>query len=437
LIDTYFRERVLDTETLGQVPSLQAFLAARPGPGYQDLATHALYALGAGIFRDKNYTVWTIFDPRGKLLLSYPTAPQPHGSYLVPPEDMQQVRTHTSFISSVYFTPATNKASVDIYSPIITPAPQQFLGFMRATLNLDYIWSIVRKDLRSNGDGSYAFILDHDGIRIADNNPARLFQAVAQPSPATQQLMSQEERYGTSDKVSLLADSVISGQNHDTPVSTSFQAQPAGEHGTFQVVRYASSLVPWNYFVLSPLRTVTAVADRQLLFTGLIALMVSILFTLVGLILGRRITYPILRAVEHLRNSSQSLTTLAVKQQDAASEQMWVVDSSQVGLQSVQYYTDATRVAASRLSQTGRELVHNWHNMNAHVAIQRLEQMIVAAQYIENATTYQSESNQNLATALKVATQVSEQLAQGATSATDAAGQLEQVVKNLRDVVGK
>jgi len=44
---------------------------------------------------------------------------------------------------------------------------------------------------------------------------------------------------------------------------------------------------------------------------------------------------------------------------------------------------------------------------------------------------------QKLATAIKVTTQVNEQLADGAISASDAASQLEQVVNELRQVVGR
>jgi X-X-X-Leu-X-X-Gly heptad repeat protein len=66
-----------------------------------------------------------------------------------------------------------------------------------------------------------------------------------------------------------------------------------------------------------------------------------------------------------------------------------------------------------------------------------LEQIVTASRYIEEATNHQSSSNQKLATALKVATQVTEQLAAGATSATDAASQLEDVVQQLRSVVGR
>jgi hypothetical protein len=117
---------------------------------------------------------------------------------------------------------------------------------------------------------------------------------------------------------------------------------------------------------------------------------------------------------------------------------MWVVDSSQVGLQSVQYYTQAIKVAARQLSALGTELEQRQTQLvDVRTAMQALERFIVAARYIENAAEYQEASNQKLATALKVATQVTEQLVTGATSATEAASQLEQVVLQLRAVVGR
>jgi len=182
--------------------------------------------------------------------------------------------------------------------------------------------------------------------------------------------------------------------------------------------------------------TITAVANQQLLITSLIALTVLVLAALLGLGVGRRITQPILRSVEHLRSNSQALNRLATKQQSTASEQTWVIDSSQVGLKSVQYYTDATTIAAHRLSEMSMQLAQHWDQLDAPTAKQALEHITTLAQYIEKAAHLQNNSNQKLATAIKVTTQVNEQLTTSATSATDAASQLEQVVKQLRQVVG-
>jgi methyl-accepting chemotaxis protein len=89
------------------------------------------------------------------------------------------------------------------------------------------------------------------------------------------------------------------------------------------------------------------------------------------------------------------------------------------------------------MSDYGTDLAYRWHQIDERTAKKALAEMTRTAQYIENAATYQTTSNQKLSTALKVTTQVNEQLATGATSATEAATQLEQVVNELRAVVGK
>ena len=441
LIDTYLNERLLNARTLTQIPSLVAFMATPPQPTTQDLIVHAGYALAAGILRDKHYTIWALFDPQGNVRLYYPTTsqPTPRGRYLVPPGDVQEVRSGKTFITPVYYNPKTQKAFVDIFSPIVTtttPTPT-YLGFVRATLNIDFIWNIVGTDQEANGSGSYAFILDQNGVRIADTDPSRRFTAVAPLALQIQQTISSEARYGTTGQVPVLADSTISGIGQGNHLPTTFQMTPGGQTGMYQVVQRASTMVPWTYFVLSPVSTVTAVVNQQLSDTIIIAFIVLLLAAIIGLIVGRYITRPILRSVERLRSNSEALNKLATKQESAASEQTWVVDSSQVGLQSVQYYTNATSIAARRLSEIGQGLIRDWNYHNVESMRQVVVQMIVAAQYIEKAAHYQTASNQKLATAIKVTNQVNEQLAEGAISASDASSQLEQVVSELRQVVGR
>ncbi len=441
LIDTYFNERLLDAQTLTQVPSVQTFIALPYAPQsteYNDQAIHARYALIAGIYRDKNYTSWAVFDQTGQLRLSYPVAPQKHGDSFTTPQDLQRVLTGKTFITPVFYSPSTKKASVEIYSPLLdVQNPTKMRGFMQATLNLDYIWNkIVQKDLGSNGQGSYAFILDQNGVRIADTNPQQLFTAIHELDPAVQQQISQEERYGNNSPVKVLADPDTTRALKNSASVGSFQAEPAGQHEPFQVARQAATIVPWNYIVLSPVSTVTDLAYKQQVYTTIIACLASLFVAIIGAFVGRSISRPILNAVEYLRGNSQALTILAANQQEAASEQIWVVDSSQVGLQSVQYYTEANKVASYRLIETVKELAQNWQYANRQQIEQAFERIIQAARYIGNASDYQDASNQKLATALKVAIQVTEQLHTGATSATEAATQLERVVQELRSVVG-
>jgi hypothetical protein len=366
----------------------------------------------------------------------------------VPPEYLTKVhslKNGNAFISSVYYSPTTQKASVDLYSPIYmqptsgtTQQNPTYVGFVRATLNLDYIWNIVDTDQGSNGNGSYAFILDENGIRIADTDPGRRFKAIASIPDSTQQLIWRDARFGsTTDAVEVLADNGLVRQVKNSASLTNFQDQPAGQKENFQVIQHTASAVPWKYIVLSPVSTITAVADQQQQAIILVAAAMALLTALIGLIVGRNITRPILTSVNYLRDNSQALSTLATRQRDAASEQIWVVDSSQVGLQSIQYYTEAINIAAHELTELGTGLTQHWNSADVRKIYQALERILSASRYIENASQYQYASNEKLATALKVATQVTEQLAAGATSATDAAAQLEDVVTRLRSVVGK
>jgi hypothetical protein len=169
----------------------------------------------------------------------------------------------------------------------------------------------------------------------------------------------------------------------------------------------------------------------------LIAAVITLLAALVGLVVGRSITRPILQSVSSLLASSQMLKTQASREQVKATEQKWIVESSQVGLKSVQYYTEAASVAAHRLNEMSGELAQKWGGLDIQRAQQRLAEIVSTANYIEKAISHQEKSSKSLSTAIRITTQVTEQLVEGATSANEAASQLETVIEQLRQVVGK
>ena len=109
-------------------------------------------------------------------------------------------------------------------------------------------------------------------------------------------MSTNEARYGSSSQVSVLADRTPAEMKQSTHAPTTFQMTPAGQSEPFQVTQRTMTVVPWTYVVLSPLSTVTAIADQQLLITSLVLLGAA----LIGLSVGRRITRPILRAVDSL-----------------------------------------------------------------------------------------------------------------------------------------
>lgn len=453
LINTYLKERLLDAETLSLVPSVQAFMALTPTepPSAQFLAAaqNAGYALNAGKFRDSHYITWRYFYPDGTpSFLSAPQGIQPHqyGSYLVPPQELLAVTTDKAglpIISPVYYDTILKKAFLDIYAPIYQDGnpSERLLGFMRASLNLDYVWDIVQSDQGINHSGN-AFILDNNGVRIADTdkNSHDLFTSVAPIAKDTLSLMETQDWYNQNNQPPALhanqrLQDAITGKNAATtfPLTLSIDGQVTD----YQAAISKATIVNWTYVVVSPSSAVTQVADQQLTTTLLVAIIVAAIAAIAGWVVAGRISRPIMRSVEQLRESSEALNILAKKQQSAASEQLWVVDSVQVGLQSVQYYTDATRIAAHKLGELGLDLERSWHHQNIETVRQGLQQVISTANYIEKASNYQGDSGQKLTTAIEVTTQVNEQLADGAISATEAASQLEQVVSDLRHVVGQ
>ena len=238
-----------------------------------------------------------------------------------------------------------------------TAGQTKVIGVLRATLNLDHIWDVVQQDKGQNGSNSYAFITDENGVRIADTNENRRFTSIAAIQPAVQQNIIAQQRFGSAAPVPLLADNAIANKISNSTATTTFQTTPTGQNEDYAIVEKNFSSVPWHYFVLSPISSETALAQQQQYSILVVGLLVACCVTLLGLIFGRTISRPIQRAVKYLRDNSEALSALATRQQDAASEQIWVANSSQVGLQSVQYYTQATKVALNQLHQTTEDLI--------------------------------------------------------------------------------
>ena len=165
LINNYLKERIGDAETSVHVPSLQTFLAlpaTATRAEVEDATLHATYALAAGILKEKNYEVWALFNAQGNQVLAYMQQQNsPIAKQAVPAQELTDVQNGKMFISQVYYSSETQKAFVYIYVPvtnqdILPPGTKaSMIGFVRATLNMNYIWNtIVQKDQNNNNQTS-------------------------------------------------------------------------------------------------------------------------------------------------------------------------------------------------------------------------------------------------------------------------------------------
>lgn len=440
LIDTYFSERLNDIKTLSQSTPIKNLLA-----NDQNSRNTVFNILFTAQHRDvANYISLSLLDSQGNVILSYPSAPLPHGKYLILPDALKQLQQSGKVvISDVFYDLTANKASVDLYARVIDDNFQP-LGFIRASLGLHRVWEPVDSETQANGAGSYAFILDQNGVRIAYTNTDHsgfthannLFKAIAPLSEDLQQRIKDEDLYGNdSTPVSVIADQKLVDMQRSA--QSIFAIDPIGQNQTYQAARYSSTVVPWTYFILKPMNTVTGIADQQLLSIFLIVTLMLISAIIVGLLTGRRIALPILRSVALLRDNSQSLKTLANEEHVVAAEQSWMVEASQIALESVKYYSKATDVAAQRIHTIGTELAQNGYMMDQRQFGRAVKEIVDAASYIERAVKHQESMNEKLATSLRVTTQAADQLTTGAKSTDDAATQLEQIVGKLTSVVGE
>ena len=305
LIDSYFAERMLDSEAVSRLAPIQKFLA-----GDASSQAEARDSLATGHVRGSQYQDWSLFDLRGNLLLYYPTMPQMHGNSFIQADALQKLQTwKKTLISNVFYNPASNEAYIDIYAPVVTSS-YTVVGILRTTLDLHYIWKIVDDEAGANGSGSYAFILDENRVRIAVTNQhpdtedmthsPLLFTAMAPISPALQQQIASENLYGLQggQKMRILAEPLSTGPQQGEATPSIFHMVPAGQREEFQGARWSTYTVPWTYHVLSPLSTIALVADQQLQITRVIATIILFLAIATGIFAGRRFALPIMHSIE-------------------------------------------------------------------------------------------------------------------------------------------
>ena len=437
LIDNYFTQKLLVLKSLDYTPLVQEYLLDPVGD-QKNVPTILQNGFAIQRLIDPDVTLVTFFDPGGKLLLSYSLyglKPQPHGKYMIPPEDAQQIAKGQQFVSNVYYDPLTHQSTVELYTPVYSTTLKRLLGVVRDTLDLDSVGRIVKSEKDVNGAASYAFILDQNGVRIVDPDPTTLFTSIAPLNATLQANITAENRYGKNSALPVQADSNLRSIQSQPKPPVTFQEVPAGKNELFQVTRRPLSSVPWTYFVLTPVNEVIAVANQQLLIIVLIASAIILPVAVIGWIVGYRISSPILRSVKSLVKNNHVLNQLSEREKKASSEQVWIVEASKTGLESQQYYTDASKIAARRLNELGRGLLER-RDVDKYTTLNIVKQMVNIGLYFEKAIAYQEEANKKVAVAVKVTDEVAEQLASGAKSTSEAANELDGIVNQLRQIVG-
>ncbi|MGH2507719.1 MAG: hypothetical protein ACRDHZ_10020, partial [Ktedonobacteraceae bacterium] len=346
LINNYLADQLQIIGSLDNIPLVQQYLQNPQGDAQTNI-TGPLGIIQNGLSIEKtlypNVSIVEFFTLKGKPLLSFSAqnaTPQLRGTQSVPPAYLQQVLLGHPFASDVYYDPKTQASSIDLYSPVYTTTFSGLAGFVRHTLNIAPILNFVNEAKGANGSGSYAFLLDQNDVRIVDPDPHTLFTSVAPLSSQLQQQIRSQGLYGLgAQPVPVITDRTLQGIQSQNKPPTAFQEVPADQQTPFQVTWQRLTAVPWTYFTLTPVNTVEAVANQQLLILSLLAFLIIIPVATIGWAVGRRISSPVFQAVDALKRNSATLNELADREEAAASEQIWIIDASKVGLKSIEYYT--------------------------------------------------------------------------------------------------
>src|SRR5260370_32893833 len=217
---------------------------------------------------------------------------------MIPPEDAQEIEKGQQFISGVYYDPVTHQSTVELYTSVYSTMVKRILGVVRDTLNINSVWQIVNSEKGVNGTGSYAFILDQNGVRIVDPDPKTLFTSIVPLNATIQQHITDENRYGKNSTIPVSADANLGSIQSQPKPPVTFQEVPAGQNELFQVTRRPLSSVPWTYFGLTPVNEVIAAANQQLLIIVLIASFMLLPVAGFGCVCGNRVSFPCFSAVK-------------------------------------------------------------------------------------------------------------------------------------------
>lgn len=431
-IENTFSQPIIDVRSLCDNPALTRYLQ-----GDASAAAAVKNVLAGGYQRNLNYVSWSLIDEQGQQRLSYPVPALAHGRYFIPLETLTQSgATNNATISSGYYNPQGNVLTVDITEPVTASGatePRVF-GYLRATLSMNFIWNMLQGERDANGAGSYAFIVDENGVIIAHTDITRVLTAIAPFTRAQRATIAMLERYGKGTTIPVFPQRALAEKiGQQMPFQLNMQMQ----RENYQAIGLPVFAVPWTYVVVSPTSVVTSLANQQLLEMGGIGVMVLVLAALLGIMLGQRITLPVLRSVAQLRANSKRLKDLASQEAMTIAQQTWVVDSSRVGLASVNHALNASQDATNYVMMLGKVLEHYWSSIQPEERQRAFYQICLAMDYINGSLQQQKKNGRRLSATLDLTQQVTDQLKSSTAATTRAAEQMEQVVSQLQHVVGR
>lgn len=259
----------------------------------------ALNTLKTLTAKSPDYETVALVDRGGTIILS--SADADIGTNMAVREYFVEALAGNANISDPLISLVTNKP-VQVFASPVKDEQGNVLGIIRARLSLATLQRFVESDLGVEGPGSFAMLLDENGIRLADSRSKTdksildklLYRAIAPlPAEVDKQLVA-EQRFGRSAAtkvevlpLSELATAITNKQVSGIDTKVDLDNQP------YRAAYSNLTYKPWRYVLVAPASTFTEVADRTVFMVIAASLIALVAAFILALNLSRSITVPI------------------------------------------------------------------------------------------------------------------------------------------------
>ncbi len=217
------------------------------------------------------------------------------------------------YVSNVFFSPATNAASIVFSSPV-RDANGRMLGILRTRYDASIISNIIFQQTGLLGETSFPVLLDENLLRLADGSQPGSLPSLAGPiDTLLQERLLQERRLPNPPSAPSYSTAFAQALTR-TSGEPFFQATVHGEGSPLMsVAAIRLKTQPWFLVYAQPVSEYLSVANAQLRNALSLLLATTLVVVLWAVLLARRIAGPIVRLTEATRKvASGKLDHVAV-----------------------------------------------------------------------------------------------------------------------------
>jgi hypothetical protein len=216
---------------------------------------------------------------------------------------------------------------------------------------------------------------------------------------------------------------------------------PVTINGTPYIADYAPILNPQNQligvlFIGVPYDAVTSVVANTTIELVIIGTVIMVIGVLLAIFVASAIVGTLQRAARQVSSASERFGAIASQQSSGSTQQVWAINAINQALQSLaETATDISR-RTDQLAQMGNQILQRRSEISPTQIDSIVAYITRSVRDISVASRHQSATYERMTGAMQAVMEVAEQVAGDSQQTSDGADRLEQVVQQLRQLVG-